>query len=121
VSIDFDEINSFLLDSEKSLEEINKKINKIKEMLSILDNIENYGITNLTIKTGCEHYNLFNFLKEEKSSIINYLKILLEYKLHKLKGEVDDCISNKNGDLLQRLKDMGNYEQYPERYYKKQE
>ena len=106
MSINYNDIFSFLAKADESVEDTKEKIQKIRKILYILNHIEKYGINNLTITIDyCEDHDLFDYLGNEKNTIINYLKILLEYKLHELKEEVNGCIYD-NKDLLQRLKDM---------------
>lgn len=108
--MDFQEVNDFINESEKSIDELKSKTKVMKELLSILQSIEKYGMKYLIMSSGLSNdnkcCNLFDFLKEEKESVINYLTIILEYKLHKLKEEIHDKLSTTNSDLLQRIRDL---------------
>lgn len=108
--MDFKEVKDFIKESEKSVDEIKDKIDIIKDILLILESIRKHGMKYLIISSELsDDYkccNLFDYLKEEKESIINYLQILLEYKLHKLKEEVHDKLFATNSDLLQRIKSL---------------
>lgn len=108
--MDFQEVNDFINESEQSIDELKNKTKAMKELFSILQSIEKYGMKYLIISSDLSNdykcCNLFDFLKEEKESVINYLKIILEYKLHKLKEEINDKLFTTNSDLLQRVRNL---------------